>query len=143
MNTNKINQSNISEIFGEPTYIYRREQAIEDGFLIDVSSMAKEAGFTIPVAVTHSVWTQYIEWTDEDTKRQAAQDTNGRMWDVIWMLHVAIKKLSNNNSSLLYTVYVVPRGGRSRKAKEIQLKSIIAGGDNGEPVITIMMPNED
>ncbi|MHB1685468.1 MAG: DUF6573 family protein [Bacilli bacterium] len=35
---------------------YTRAQTIEDGVLIDVSKMAKEAGFTIPVAV----WNEYI-----------------------------------------------------------------------------------
>ena len=32
-------------------------KAIEDGILVDVSDTACEAGFTIPVAVTRTVWT--------------------------------------------------------------------------------------
>ena len=37
--------------------VYTRAQAIEDGFLVDVSETAREAGFRIPVAVTRSVGT--------------------------------------------------------------------------------------
>ena len=36
---------------------YSRAQAIEDGILVDVSDTAREAGFTIPVALTRTVWT--------------------------------------------------------------------------------------
>ena len=43
---------------------YTRAQAIEDGVLIDVSKMAKEAGFVIPVAVTDAVWNEYIVPSD-------------------------------------------------------------------------------
>jgi hypothetical protein len=37
----------------------------------------------------------------------------------------------------------VPRNGKAEKAKLTQLKAIISAGDKGEPVITIMLPNED
>jgi len=40
----------------EITAAYTRDQAIEDGFLVDVSDMAREAGFKWPVAVTRRVW---------------------------------------------------------------------------------------
>ena len=39
---------------------YTRAQAIEDGILVDVSDTAREAGFTIPVAVTRTVWSRLV-----------------------------------------------------------------------------------
>ena len=48
------------EVFGEVIYSYTRAQAIEDGVLIDVTRMAQEAGFKYPVAITASVWHEYI-----------------------------------------------------------------------------------
>ncbi len=42
--------------FGPVLSAYTRAQAIEDGILVDVSETAREAGFTIPVAVTRTVW---------------------------------------------------------------------------------------
>ena len=44
----------------ELIYSYSRKQAIEDGVLVDVSEMAKEAGFKFPVAMTNTVWTELI-----------------------------------------------------------------------------------
>lgn len=39
-------------LWGEPIFSYSRKQAIADGVLVDVSEMAREAGFKYPVAVT-------------------------------------------------------------------------------------------
>jgi len=37
--------SSMTEFFGEPISVYTREQAIEDGVLIDVTDTARENGF--------------------------------------------------------------------------------------------------
>jgi hypothetical protein len=68
----------LTEIFGEPIHPYTRAQAIDDGYLIDVSETAREAGFRLPVAITRSTWADCIEWTDADSKRQTYQDEAGR-----------------------------------------------------------------
>jgi hypothetical protein len=128
--------------FGKPIYVYSRAQAVEDGVLVDITRMAKEAGFKIPVAVTHAVWDEYIDWTNEDSKRQTQQDLTGRLWDILWMLHLACRH-NSDEAYLNYRLYVIPRDGRSKKPRQIELKAVIGGGDNGEPVITIMLPNED
>lgn len=134
--------SRATDLFGDVIYAYTRAQAIADGELVDVSAMAKQSGFKIPVAVTPTVWNQYIEWTGEDTNRQTSQDQSGRLWDVLWMLYVACKR-SKDESYVSYELYVIPRDGRSKSPILTNLKSVIGGGDEGEPVITIMLPNED
>ncbi|MHB1948849.1 MAG: DUF6573 family protein, partial [Gammaproteobacteria bacterium] len=103
---------------------YKRAQALEDGVLIDISNMAREAGFTIPVAVTNAVWSDYIQWSNKDTEQQTYQDTNGRLWDVLSMLRFAINKHTNSDC-IFYKLSVVPRNGQSKTAKTIQLKAII------------------
>jgi type I site-specific restriction-modification system R (restriction) subunit len=35
-------------VFGDVIYSYTRKQAIEDGVLVDITEMAKEAGSSIP-----------------------------------------------------------------------------------------------
>jgi hypothetical protein len=37
----------------------------------------------------------------------------------------------------------VPRNGQSQEAEEVTLKLIVGPGDQGEPVITILLPSED
>jgi len=131
-----------TEIFGETIHSYTREQAIADGFLVDVTETAREAGFSIPVALTRAVWEDCVEWNDTDSKRQTHQDLSGRLWDVINMAFF-VARMRKNQSSFLYQVYRVPRGGRGKKARKIILKSVIGPGDQGESAITIMQPNED
>ena len=119
-----------------------RADLIADGSLIDVSEMAREAGFKIPVAISAGAWNDCVAWDDSDTNRQTLQDQSGRLWDVLWMAMVAARN-SRNTSIIRFPLLRVPRDGRSREAEETTLKSIISGGDNGEPVITILLPHED
>jgi hypothetical protein len=44
---------------------------------------------------------------------------------------------------IIYPLSVIPWDGKTRSAKPIRLKSFMGGGDNAEPVITIMLPTED
>ena len=46
-------------------------------------------------------------------------------------------------SEIRYQLYRVPRGGRGVKPRLTMLKAICGPGDQGEPVITIMLPGED
>ncbi len=129
------------EIFGEPIHGYTRRQAIDDGFLVDVSETAREAGFSVPVAMTRAAWADCVEWTEADSKRQIHQDESGRLWDVLWMTW----NYARRNGSYITRVqlYRVPRGGRGIRPRLTFLKAVIGPGDDGEPVITICMPDED
>ena len=120
---------------------YTRAQAIEDGVLVDVSETAKEAGFVYPVAMTAAAWADCVAWADEDTRRQVQQDEFGRLWDVLWMAKMAAR--SGGGTEILYTLYRVPRGGKGHKPRLTHLKMICGPGDTLEPVITIMLPDED
>ncbi|WP_139490052.1 DUF6573 family protein [Brevibacillus dissolubilis] len=121
---------------------YTRKQAIEDGVLVDVTEMAKEAGISVPTAVTSTVWHDIIVPSHSD--RENGQSEDGRLWDVLWMLHVAIAMGINREagctSSTIYYSLLVHRNGVEGK---VILKAQCHPGDNLEPVITIMMPNED
>lgn len=74
------------EIFGEVISSYSRSQAIEDGYLVDVSETAREAGIRFPVALTRAVWDAYVEVPP----KAEGQDEAGRLWDVLWMLRDGI-----------------------------------------------------
>jgi hypothetical protein len=83
-----------------------------------------------------------VEWDDEDSKRQTLQDESGRLWDVVFMAFLAIKRSQDSGRALFYQLYRVPRGGRKTKARLVTLKLVTGPGDNGEPVVTIMQPEE-
>lgn len=132
----------MAEIFGDPIHIYTRAQAIEDGFLVDVTDTAKEAGFRVPVALTRTAWADCVEWSEKDTQRQIYQDQAGRLWDVLWMAISAARR-NTQRESFQFQLYRIPRGGRSMRPRLTRLACKIGPGDSGEPVITIMLPGED
>ena len=129
------------EIFGKPISVYTRSQAIDDGFLVDVSGTdeAKEAGFVVPVALTREVWNDYVEWP----KEKGGQDEKGRLWDILYMAKVAISGSKDRGNVLHYKLYCVPHDSiQCDNPEEVTLKLVSGPGDNGEHVITIMKPNE-
>ena len=56
MNTNE----NESSPFGPIVYTYTRAHAIADGFQVDVTKMAQEAGIRFPVFLTRAVYAAYV-----------------------------------------------------------------------------------
>ena len=124
--------------------VYTRSQAIEDGVLVDVTETAREAGFKYPVAVTRAVWLDCVEWTEETAKRKAAyQDESGRLWDVVYMASLAAKAKGDGGSRRNFGLYRVPVEGRGKRARYVVLTLHIGSGDDGAPVLTISLPNED
>jgi hypothetical protein len=116
---------------------YTRAQALEDGTLVDVTERAKEAGIRIPTAVTRAVWNGYVELSE--AAKKAGNDITGRLWDIVWMFRCAALRMPNQGE-LSFDLYVVTdRITPSR----VTLKATIDHGDNGEPVFTILLPDED
>lgn len=124
----------MDNIFGDVISSYSRAQAIEDGVLVDVSSVAQEAGLRFPVALTRAAW----ELCVTVPPKARCQNEAGRLWDAVSMLRFAIKT-GGGGSELRYSLIVVTAKGRRR----ITLKSICGPGDDAEPVITVMLPEED
>jgi hypothetical protein len=141
--SNTSNQHTAESYFGEVISTYTRAEAIDDGVLVDAGSMAQEAGFKWPVALTSAVWEDCVAWTDDDVEKQIHQDQPGRLWDLLYMASHAIRTSKDSGDRLLSELYRVPRDGYSTEAKPVTLQLIIGPGDHGEPVITILMLNED
>jgi hypothetical protein len=95
----------------------------------------REAGITYPVAVTAAVFATYIRVP----AGVVGQDERGRTWDIVWLLRVAIGRAPEGDY-LLFTVHVRNDDERPRPVK---LKAICHPGDEGEPVITVLLPDED
>lgn len=114
----------LEELFGPVMSRYTQAQAIEDGFLVDVSETAREAGFTWPVLLTASLDALC------HPKTKGAQSYEGRLWDVLHLAHLAAKSPHARGKDLLH--YGVKLG---RKLEWIKMS--LGGGDDGEPVITL------
>lgn len=118
-------------------FAYTRRQAIDDGVLRDVTALAKEAGFTVPVALTCAAWAEFVSVPHGVT----GQDETGRLWDVLMMLRFHIGTAGGSGSELLFSLYVLNREGDEPELGE--LKAVCGPDDDGTPCVTIMLPDED
>lgn len=113
-------------------FTYTREQAIEDGVLVDVSEWASSremlGRFRIPVAMTAGVWDLV------QPPEHSYEDTRGRVHDVLWLAWVAARWHPKADRAV-FTV----RFGH----EDVNLVLHVGPGDQGEPVATIMLPWED
>ena len=116
-------------------YAYTREMAISDSILIDLSDIAKEAGFKVPVAVTTALYNRYLVPTER--QKNKGQDTDGRVWDMLMLLNMRCRE--NKDDTIYFSASMQMDSG----VKRLEMKAMIGPGDHGEPIITIMLPNED
>jgi len=117
-------------------YSYSRKQALEDGVLIDLNQYipVKESGYKWPVACTAAVF-DIIERAVKNERYH--NDYKGVVWDILWMsLAGPIRKWDNGQ---LFRVIIKGAGVRSTYTFKIE----VGPGDDGEPVLTIMLPQED
>ncbi|HWV98519.1 MAG TPA: DUF6573 family protein [Candidatus Acidoferrum sp.] len=140
---NNENQNN-AEPFGPVIYPYTRAQAIADGFQIEVTKTAEEAGIRFPVFITREVYEQCVAVPlDGRGLPLTGQDEAGRLWDVVWMLRFAIIRSQPGTSRLPFALYV-----RNSDSHPARLTKLIATAgavdvDDPAPAITVMLPDED
>ena len=121
----------------ECVFSYTRKQAIGDGVLIDVTEQAREAGIRYPVALTATLYHYHI--VPDETLQENGQSASGRLWDVLIMLRFLAA--NSNESTLQFDVLFQMKP--DSEPEPVKLKAMCHPGDNREPVITIMYPEED
>ena len=124
--------------FGEIIYAYTRAQAVADGFQVEVTKTAQEAGIKFPVFLTRAVYDAFVTVPPEVT----GQDEAGRLWDVVWMLRFAIRKAVPGQNRLPFALYVRNDNHRAKLVKLIATCGPL-DMDDPQPAITVMMPDED
>ena len=138
-NNNTADNGQSGTDFGPVIYQYTRSQAIADGFQIEVTKTAEEAGIRFPVFITRGVYEQCVAVPPGVT----AQDEAGRLWDLVWMLRFAIIRSKPGTSRLTVALYV-----RNSDTHPPRLTKLIATAgavdiDDPAPAITILLPTED
>lgn len=144
------------EFWGEPFFSYTRAQAIADGVLVNLTNatddhgqlLCRQAGFKVPVAITRAAWAKVIEaggaWKPGDhgevLELKGGQSLTGRLWDVLWMLHVASGRACPTDRVHFEVLVDVQGEGRHELVK---LWALCGPGDSAEPVLTIMLEGED
>ena len=133
-----MDTNNSESPFGKVIYSYTRAQAIADGVQVEVTKTAQEAGIGFPVFLTRTVYDAYVTVPPNVT----AQDEAGRLWDIVWMLRSAILRARPGADRLPVALYVRNDNQRARLVKLIAACGALDIHDP-QPVITVMMPDED
>ena len=145
--------------------VYTRQQAIEDGILVDCEQAPMGEMRTQllkwPLAMTATAFHRYVWPIDEEANLPPDQSLEGRFWDVVWMFHAAVKGTVPaqriDPCNLLFDFYCIVAepalssnetiDATARSGPEgmrlVTLKAVSGPGDDGEPVMTFMLPEED
>jgi len=116
--------------FGDVIYSYSRAQAIEDGVLADLSNVDSiRQHWKHPFACTSAIWAII-----EEALTHEGQDLDGICHDISTMAKLAIHG-GREAGQVLFAVIIAGR--------EHTLKLHVGPGDTAEPVLTLMLPNED
>ena len=147
----RVNEDNLlTSPFGEVIFAYIRADALRDGVLVEVpQALVIEAGIRVPVAVTSAVWDGYL--SPHYLEDLPGQSVEGRLWDLLWMFTLAVRHARRTSSLQFRTIFVTFRDYAGDGAEPVRkvdhetvtFKALCGPGDNGEPVITIMLPEED
>jgi len=126
----------------EIVFAYTRLDAITDGVLVELSNqMVSEAGIKVKVAVTRAVWDDYL--SPSYLNELLGQSVEGRTWDLLWMLGCAARRSRYASTIHFRVLFVTMEESGSIVTEDVLLKAVCGPGDEGEPVITIMLPWED
>jgi hypothetical protein len=122
---------NNDSVFGDVIYSYTRANAIADGVLVDLSQVETvKAKWKFPFACTDTVYSVIQTAITEDGK-----DLEGVMHDIGTMAKMQMLRGDMATDTLIFEVII---GRRSW-----MLKLHIGPGDTTQPVMTLMLPNED
>jgi hypothetical protein len=114
---------------------YTRAQAIADGVLVDITEAAKQSGCKVHVAMTAAAYAECVE-VPQGTEGVTAED---RLTEILNMVRIAAHILPIASECIFPVILMT--GEESAEMKLLKLH--LGGGDDGEPVLTILLPNED
>lgn len=109
--------------------------------LVDVTEMAKEAGFQLPVAITEALENRL---TPNRADQGLGQDYDGRLWDVLWLAAFTIKLADRSTDTVTFTIALQEADAQSGRLQNIdlRLRAVCSSSDEDEPVVTIGFPED-
>ncbi|KAF5048632.1 MAG: helix-turn-helix domain-containing protein [Methanoculleus sp.] len=109
-----------------------RQDAIDDGDLIEITRMGRDIGITLPLAVSARAAESMVPFPN------IPQETvTENLWDTLHAFRD--KACTTTEEEFEFQVSLYQNGF----VPTLTFKATVSPGDDGEPVITIMMPDED
>ena len=116
---------------------YSRAQAIDDGVLVDLSAAAPDVcrqHYKFAIACTAAAWA-IIDHAVKNKRH--CNDINGVVHDLLFMSRHCFCELDQHSRE--FSVIIKGAGRKSR----FTFKLVCGPGDDAEPVLTLMLPDED
>jgi hypothetical protein len=116
--------------------ITNRQQAIQAGFLIDVSLDAQKLGLTFPVTVTKPLWEVGIAPTESMSEEEKAE----RLRDVLMAFRLRIASQATLSPLIDFpAMLAMPPGG---VPQPVPLFALIQPDEQNRAAATLLLPNE-
>ena len=117
---------------------YTRAQAIDDGVLVDVTALASTCGFRLPVAMTTAVFGDCWRWGEAAARDDEAASGEWFVERVLRFACETIRRAAKKAPTDRLPLPLDRFAGRPAPAVVH-----VGPGDGGEPVVTLMYPDED
>lgn len=109
-----------------------RQDAIDDGDLVEITRMGRDIGIMIPLAVSARAAQNMVPFPN------IPQETvTENLWDTLHAFRAKARTTTEEEFEFQVSLYqngIVPT---------LTFKAAVSPGDDGEPVITIMLPDEN
>lgn len=113
-----------------------RQDAIQAGFLIDVTAEAKKLGLTFPVAITKSLWEVGIA----PNQALSDEDTSDRLRDVLMAFRLRLASQATLSPLIDFPALLpLPSGA---VPQPVPLFALIQPDEQNRAMATLLLPNE-
>ena len=123
-------------------YTGSRTAAIASGRLYDVSDVAHDAGFKWPVVFTRDAWDECVKWRDADSAKQVFQSEQVRLIDILRVCAYTIRMADPDERRMNFEITRISRDGEALNPSRVTLQIAAHMGDEGQPVMTILLPED-
>jgi hypothetical protein len=129
-------------------YAYTAADAVRDGGAVEFNpATALEAGFALPVIMTHAAYEDAIEWTRPE---EWLQSMDARFWDVLTMVRLPGKAALESGRAYQFRVARIAnktKSGSLSKSTTAHVTTLIVRAEgfdrSGAPCLMISRPGED
>lgn len=121
-------------------YVYTREMALEDGVIVSAGEIGRELGFKLDIALSASLYHRYV--VPPQGLEEQCQSVSGRMRDVMHVFaHAAYARW--DGSRVEFDVVFQMKVGRHISFEKVHCIAAVEGDKDGNPAITIFLPEDD